>query len=994
MNPPVDNAVPLRQSLRVRVGLLVCGAVLVVAGGFVGLGFGPLAERIAASHFATATTRLQAELDLAFSPANRLLEMADAWLARTPPAIDDPDAFNHLFEPVLRALPKATSVVAGDNEGRGWMLLELPDGGWRNRLTDRARWGERQRFLERDAAGHSREYWQELDYDPRRRDWYRAAQAGDGIRWTAPYILFTTGDPGITAARRISLDDGRQLVLGIDLMLRDLSATTMQARVGEHGLALVLTEDLRVLALPAAAATVPAQAWLAKVLKPAGELGLPALDRALAEWRERPFDNVRRVAGEDGGWFVRIVDYRLGDQTLHLVTLAPCADFAPDWLSAGGIAAAGLLAMLALAALVVRQQARRVARPLEELAAASSRIGQLDFTPPSLVRSSISEIRQLAAAHDGMRRLLQQNHAQITAQADELRQQIAALRQAEEKVRDSEAYNKLLFSDSRIPLVVLDPERGCFIDCNQAAADIYRYGDRHKVIGLRPADVSAPYQSDGRASPAAIDEKIRSALACGSLVFEWRHRRPDGERWEAEVHLMAFHHGPRQLLQFSLQDITDRKKAAQALEHLALYDPLTELPNRALFLDRLQQAQGLATRNEGKVAVLFLDLDRFKEVNDTQGHEVGDAVLREVARRFRHVLRQNELLARLGGDEFAVVAPTVEHAGAAYIADRLAHALDAPIAAAGHVFSLGVSIGIAVHPNDGGTPDELLRNADIAMYRAKGGAQRYMFYDPGMSSGLAERIALARDLKAALQDGDGQLALAFQPQFDLACNRLVGAEALLRWQHPQQGAISPGVFIPIAEERGMMPLLSTWVIDAACRQLQAWQAAGLAFPGRLSINIAAQQVEDATFPKQAGERIAQHGLTPARFELELTESGMMRNIDLAIELANQLSAAGFSLAIDDFGTGYSSLAYLKRLPADKLKIDQSFVRDMLVDRNDHAIVATVIAMGRTLGLRTIAEGIETAEQAAALLELGCQEGQGYLLGRPVSATVFAERWLR
>lgn len=979
MNPSAEKTVPLRKSLRVRVGLLVVGAVLLVAAGFLALALGPLAERVAATDFASASTRLEARLDLSLTPAANALEMAAGWLSDAPPRVDDLATFNRLFEPILKAQPKATSIVAGDSDGHGWMLLQLADGGWRNRLTDLPRWGQRHRFVDRDASGQVSEHWETLDYDPRRRSWYEAAMLGSGTRWTAPYTFYTTGDPGITATRRIKLDNERTLVIGIDLMLRDLSLTTMNEKVGRNGLALVLTDDLRALALPAAPPGTQTGEWLKHALQPHAALGLPILDRAVAEWQRKPDARVHRIAVDGTDWFARITDYPLGDSRLLLVTLAPSSDFSPDWLPAGSIVGGGLLFMLVLATWVVRQQARRIARPLEELATASSRIGQLDFATPPLPASPIQEIRQLANAHEEMRWLLQEK--------------IAALHDAEEKIRDSEAYNKVLFLGSRIPLVVLDPQNGRFIDCNQAAADIYRLGQRENVIGLSVRDVSAPYQPDGTFSHLACEEKIRQVIERGPQVFEWRHRRPDGEHWDAEVHLMPFHHGDHLLLQFSLQDITDRKQAAQALEQLALYDPLTELPNRALFLDRLQQSIGQALRNDSRLAVLFLDLDRFKEVNDTQGHEIGDAVLREVANRFRLVLRHNELLARLGGDEFAVVSTATDHAGATFIAERLGQTLNEPLTSSGHTFSLGVSIGIAIFPNDGATPDELLRNADIAMYRAKSSPQRYMFYNADMSSGLAERIALARDLKAALQGDDGQLSLVFQPQFDLATQALIGAEALMRWQHPQHGPISPGVFIPIAEERGMMLMICHWVIDAACRQLLAWQSAGARFPGRMAINIAAQQMEDAAFPQWIEKRVRSFGLSPELFELELTESGVMRNIDLAIELAGQLSDAGFTLAIDDFGTGYSSLAYLKQLPADKLKIDQSFVRNMQDHPNDHAIVATIVAMGRTLGMSTIAEGIESDEQAAALRQLGCQEGQGYQFGHPESPETFASRWL-
>lgn len=298
MNPSENTAVPLRKSLRIRVGLLVSGAVLLVAAGFMLLGIGPLAQRIAASHFSVATTHLQAELDAAFKPAAQVLEMAGNWLATAPPDTDDPAAFNRLFTPVLSALPKATSVVAGDSTGRGWMLMQLPDGGWRNRLTDLQRWDDRHHFFERDAIGNSREYWQSLDYDPRRRNWYTAAGGGNGVRWTAPYTFFTTGDPGITAAMRLQLADGRDLVIGIDLMLRDLSQTTMTADIGERGLALVLTDDLRVLALPAPPPGTSNDKWLERTLKPYGELALPVLDKILSDWQGHPNQQVFRISAD------------------------------------------------------------------------------------------------------------------------------------------------------------------------------------------------------------------------------------------------------------------------------------------------------------------------------------------------------------------------------------------------------------------------------------------------------------------------------------------------------------------------------------------------------------------------------------------------------------------------------------------------------------------------------------------------------------------------
>ncbi|MCK6390745.1 MAG: EAL domain-containing protein [Azonexus sp.] len=988
-----SNTIPLRQRLRHRVSLLTAAATTLLGAGIVLLVLAPLARQSADAAFISSTRHLEATLDQLFQPATKVLEMSHGWLAGGLPPASQRDSLQDLFAPVLAALPQATSIVAGTPEGRGWMLLEAADGSWRSRYTDVPVWGKEQHFVEQAANGSRREYTETVDYDPRNRAWFQAAQQGSGIRWTAPYRFFTTGDPGMTAATRIVQANGLELVVGIDLMLKDLSQTTMSAQLGPQGIALVLSEDMKVLALPAPPADRDQASWLKQVLQPHFSLGLPTLNVALGKWMLKPGDQVIHFDAEGDTWMARVIDYPLGNRKLHLVSLAPAANFSPPFWPWMLILLSGLILSLGMAALFARRQAKGIAAPLEALAEQSTRIGQLDFSAAQPLATDIREIRQLAGAHESMRLMLQRNHQQIAEQAVELRTRIDALMAAKEKIRDSEAYNKVLFSDSRIPLIVIDPEKRRIIDCNQAAANIYGLETIYQVIGLDPIDISAPYQADGQASEAAATEKLKEAMARGSLVFDWRHCRPSGDYWDAEVHLMPFRHEGRQLLQCSLQDITERKQAKKALEQLAMYDALTELPNRALFLDRLQHAIAVAQRQEARCAVLFLDLDRFKEVNDTQGHAVGDAVLREVAQRFRSVLRNDELLARLGGDEFAVVTSKADEGSAILIAERLAGVLRKQVKVQGHSFSLGVSIGIALYPSDGETPDGLLRSADIAMYRAKSTGQDYVFYDAEMSCGLAEQIALARDLKAALEEDEQQLSLAFQPQIDLHSGLLTGAEALLRWQHPRLGQISPATFIPLAEERGMSQHLCDWVLHASCRQLVAWQRQGVSFTGRLAINISTRQIEDASFPDRLIDQIGSYGLSPACFELELTESGMMHNVSEATALLAKLSAAGFAIAIDDFGTGYSSLAYLKRLPANKLKIDQSFVRAMLGEHHDHAIVTTIIAMGKTLGLNTIAEGVENAEQAAALRTLGCDEAQGYLYAEPVTADDFAQRWL-
>ncbi len=987
--------IPLRRSLLVRVGMLVTGAVVLAGLVFFHFGMQTLVERIAEAHFSEAATRVESSLDSVFQPAQHVLGMSRQWVGSAPPPTDAPSPFNRIFMPVLEALPQATSVVAGTSTGEGWMLMQRAEGGWRNRMTDLPRWGNTHLFVEREADGEERQYRKAVDYDPRQRSWYKiAATEPLKVHWTTPYTFFTTGDPGITASIGFPLPDGRQFVLGIDLMLRDLSLTTMEARLGKSGMALVLTEDQRVLALPAPPGGTTKADWMGKILSPARELGLVQVSAATQQPPGHNREEIRSFSANGTIWLSRTHPYMLGEQRLWVVTLAPAADFSPDWQPILFPMAVALAMLLLLVALFATQQARRIAQPLESLAAVSEKTGQLDFSHTEMPETEIVEIGKLAAAQERMRDLLLRHQQKISSQEARLRSQIDALSAAEQKIRESEEYNKVLYADSRIPLLILDPESGRFVDCNPAAARLLGLPGRDAVIGTKPEELSPPHQYDGTPSDAAAAEAIKAALERGATIREWHHRRPNGTEWDSEVHLMPFHKAGRLLIQCSIQDVTQRKQSVLALKELALHDALTGLFNRSMFLDRLRQALHWAQEKTQSIAVLYLDLDRFKEINDTQGHTVGDDVLREVARRFSGVLRDGEVLARLGGDEFAVLAPIANPAAAVFIAERIIGTLANRIDVGNHSFALGVSVGISHFPGDGDTPDTLLRHADIAMYRAKSGGRGYMHYAPEMSSGVAENLALARDLKEALRHRPEELSLFYQPLFDLRSGRLLGAEALMRWTHPTLGAVSPVAFIPVAESRGMMTMIGNWVLKEACRQILAWRGEGLHFSGRLSINIAAQQIEDALFPNQINEIVRSGGLEPRLFELELTESGMMKNIEQSIDMFTQLNSVGFSLAIDDFGTGYSSLAYLKRLPARKLKIDKSFVQDMVDDINDHTIVATIIAMGKTLGMRTIAEGVETQAQADALLALGCDEVQGYYFGRPEPAAVFAEKWLR
>ncbi|WP_395141293.1 EAL domain-containing protein [Schlegelella aquatica] len=443
----------------------------------------------------------------------------------------------------------------------------------------------------------------------------------------------------------------------------------------------------------------------------------------------------------------------------------------------------------------------------------------------------------------------------------------------------------------------------------------------------------------------------------------------------------------------ALTDLSEHKSQAARIERLAFYDSLTGLPNRALFFDRLKQALAAHERDGQGRTLMMIDLDRFKEVNDSLGHEAGDALLAQLAQRLESVLRHSETLARYGGDEFLVLVEGDASRCGAQVAERLLRVLREPIRVAGQELSVDASIGIAGCPQDGKALDELFKAADIAMYRAKQSGGGFRFYSAEMGRQTERSAALMRELKRALRE-PGQLALHFQPLVDLRDGRLCGAEALLRWTHPELGPVPPAEFIPVAERGGLIVSLGEWVIAEAARWLAHWAAEGACLPGRLAINISALQLDKAGFTERTVELLRQAGVQPDQVELEVTESSLIQDPEHTAHVLDGLKAQGFAVAIDDFGTGYSSLAYLKRFAVDKLKIDMSFVRDMLTDRNDRAIVAAIVAMARSLELDTLAEGVELPEQAEALRAMGCLQAQGWHYGKAIPGDEFAERWLQ
>jgi diguanylate cyclase (GGDEF)-like protein len=422
-------------------------------------------------------------------------------------------------------------------------------------------------------------------------------------------------------------------------------------------------------------------------------------------------------------------------------------------------------------------------------------------------------------------------------------------------------------------------------------------------------------------------------------------------------------------------------QAMQRVTHLATHDALTGLPNRALFMDRLGLALAAVRRDPAaSVALLCLDLDRFKDVNDTLGHAMGDELLRQVAQRLRAELRDTDTLARLGGDEFAVIQPRLNHPHAAEIlAGRLTAAIEPPFDLGGHQVRVGVSVGVAIAAGRAyDAPEALLSDADTALYAAKReGRGTFRFFAEAMNVALRERRALEADLRAALERGEFELF--FQPQVALDTGALTGVEALLRWHHPERGFVTPDRFIPLAEEIGLLPAIGAWVLREACANAMRWEGV------RIAVNVSAHQIHAGGFETLVARALAQSGLPPGRLEIEITEGVLLTQTEATIATLEQIRALGVSIAMDDFGTGYSSLGYLQRFRFDKLKIDRSFVASLDTDPSASAIVDAVLGITRALGVKANAEGVETAEQARMLTERGCEEAQGWLFGRPVPA---------
>ena len=563
---------------------------------------------------------------------------------------------------------------------------------------------------------------------------------------------------------------------------------------------------------------------------------------------------------------------------------------------------------------------------------------------------------------------------------------ITVRKAAEENLAQMEAKYRGLLEAAPDAMVVVSP-KGKIVLLNVQAEKRFGYS-RDELIGKQvktiiPHGFAERLIADSlRSEKDALDQQIGTGI-------DLTGQRKDGTEFPIEIMLSPLEGDEGVLVTAAIRDITARKRAEALIIHSAEHDFLTGLPNRMLLNDRVNQAILLALRHRRKVGVLFLDLDGFKHINDSLGHPTGDKLLQSVGKRLVDCIRGSDTVSRQGGDEFVVLLSEEENSeDASVIARRMLRAVAEAHFIDEHDLHITCSVGISLYPDDGMNAETLIKNADTAMYQAKeNGRQTYQFFKPAMNVRAVERQSLEEGLRRALERQE--FVVHYQPKIDLKTGRISGAEALLRWNHPTRGAVSPGQFIPVAEDCGLILPIGSWVLRQACQQAQAWLAAGLPM-GTMAVNISAMQLREENFVDSVFSMLNQTGLDPKFLEVELTESVLMKHAESTAAILSQLRVRGVQVAVDDFGTGYSSLSYLRKFPIDALKIDQSFVSQITTVPDETIIVNAVISMGRSLKLRVVAEGVETQKQLSFLQAHKCDEAQGYFFSRPVPAEQFAK----
>lgn len=694
---------------------------------------------------------------------------------------------------------------------------------------------------------------------------------------------------------------------------------------------------------------------------------------------------------EDDIYYITIpVNLEIGSDAILFLGYdeSPARERIKNTFQRGTILAVGYILLSLLLVAVVSPQ---LTRPLRKLRDTAQKIARGESLEGLRIKSGIYEISELADELDGM------HHELIT------RNQAIAGR--EERIR--------AIMDNVVDGIITINEKGVIDSMNRAALQLFGYSQAAAIGKNLDELLEQPYFC-AYDQPRSVGAKYRNAITASS-AHETVGRRGDGTTFPMEIAISELTSGSNRLFIAIVRDITERKQAEaeiralqedleqrvikrtrelaavnRELKHQALHDALTELPNRLLLQDRLNQAILVAQREGHPLALLITDLDRFKEINDTLGHHYGDLVLQQVGARLRGGLRESDTIARLGGDEFAILLPMIESTqDAVNTARKLIGIMEKPLILDDQSFHVGISVGIAIYPDHGKDSSTMMRHADVAMYVAKRSTSDFAVYNPSEDQHSISRLAMVSELRHAIEYK--QLVLFYQPKIDLKEGRIIGVEALVRWNHPQLGLMAPDDFIPLAEHTGLIRPLTFYVLNETLRQIHAWHKEGVNI--KMAINLSARHLQDEQLADKVVASMRQWGIAPDLLEFEITESAIMANPLRAMDTLTRLNTMGVGLSIDDFGTGYSSLMYLKQLPVNEIKIDKSFVMNMLANNEDFVIVRSTIDLAHNMGRKVVAEGVESEAIMTMLAKLGCDYAQGYHISRPVTATVL-NHWLR
>ncbi|WP_428604022.1 bifunctional diguanylate cyclase/phosphodiesterase [Sedimenticola sp.] len=979
-----SKGIPLRTILIVPFVVLMLTAVGLT--GYLAFRDGRLAVHDVATQLrGEISSKIQRHLQSYLNTPRLINKINAAALEQGLLASDDVPAMEHYFWEQIQVFDSVTSIYFGNPRGglvdagregaKGTSYVIATDGFTRGPFRKYAT----------DSQGRRVDLLLTVpDFDARSRPWYsRAAKTGRDA-WSDIYILFTGQDMAIAASRPVYDTQGGLLgVVSSDIFLSQLSGFLQELKIGKTGEAFIVERSgLLVASSTGEALFSQASSGQSRQRLNAMASGTPLVNSGVGKLTEQfgGLDKIDRSHSyqfsADGQRYLAQVTPLLEGSGLDwlIVVAIPEVDF---MARINANARLTLLLILALLVLTVGSGifgARWLMRPLVHLSHVARNLIQGRAVSP-VKHSRIREIAELTHSFNTMTHWLEKS-------LNDLNREIGEHRQSEERLQN-------IIEGTQAATWEWQVQSG-ELRVNERWAEIIGY----RLEELLPVTYATWERYVHPEDRVRANDRLKRHFS-GELDYyecEVRVRHKQGHWvWVMDRgKLIARTEDGAPLLMVGFHaDISQLKESQASLDHLAHHDPLTGQPNRLLLSERMQHAIQRAERHGIPLAVIFIDLDHFKHINDSLGHPIGDQLLQHVALALRSAVRAEDTVARIGGDEFVLLLEEIEGVdNATQVAQKVMALFDRPFMLENQEISVSASLGICLYPRDGRDPDTLLRNADAAMYRAKeAGRNNYHFYTEELTRKSIERVQMENYLRQAIKGEE--LYLVYQPQVALQSGRVIGVEALIRWRHAQLGMVSPARFIPLAEESGLIHPIGEWVLHTACRQGREWLDQGVDF-GRIAINISGRQIQQGRLPEQVKRLLEETGFPADCLELEVTEGFIMRQAEAAIDQLRKLRELGVVLAIDDFGTGYSSLSYLKQLPIHKLKVDQSFVRDIPEDPNDMAITAAVIAMGLSLGLSVIAEGVETGEQVEFLIQHACQEGQGYLFSRPIRAEQLVE----